>query len=108
MPHPLSQAASGLRPFRCFGAPPTCTASFPSDQRVPSNPPVYQSKDLWNKVILNFLYRSKIVFKCSPEVRQNILLCLDFMQLSLQVHDGFVQTECLLFRLIVCLFEIVK
>lgn len=49
-------------------------------------------------MILNaFSTQVKTVLNCSPEVGHD---SLDFMQLSLQVHDGFVGTDWLLFRLI--------
>lgn len=52
-------------------------------------------------MILNaFSTQVKTVLNCSPEVGHDSLLHLDFMQLSLQVHDGFVGTDWLLFRLI--------
>lgn len=43
----------------------------------------------------NFPYGSNIVPACLPGVRKNVLLCLDFKQLSLQLNNGCFQRKCL-------------
>lgn len=41
----------------------------------------------------NHFFSCQVFASSLPEVRQNVLLCLDFMQLRLELNDGRVQTK---------------